>query len=274
MFKHIGSRNILCFFLSLIIAAGASLFVGSVLVNIVCSNGYMSLFFNASDVNEYCDKVYSDRIAVLADNSNIPVNVFERAEGMVNNNENAVDRFFSNSDTSLYLNERIQAYEELCKEYLVGNEIKFDEAAVHNTAVKAAEIYAESYGIQNADALKDFVSSINEDAAKVSSNGLVMILAATLVILFLFNDKKKSLRYFSSAITAAGITCIIVGLAGKFIILKNVEIAPVVYGTALDKAIGVMCFLFILVGVVMTALSVYESYRLIVKKSAYRRSKK
>lgn len=263
------SRKLLCALLSAVITMGAVLFISSTLVNTtICSHSYMSKFVETSRINSYCHDIYNQRIELLAENSNIPIRVFEIAQEVDGYSESAIDRFFNGSDTTIYTNERIDTYEAMIKEYLDGNNISYNETAVRNTAVKAAEIYSDSFGLKNIDSLRLFVNNAKASYGRLSSFGLMMIFVPVLLIFALFKTKKKAVDYYLTSAAATGITMIFVSavclIAG---IGKHIRITPIVYQDALFTAINVMLAAALVLGVIITAVSITLAYKSAVKSA-------
>lgn len=251
------SRKLLCFFLVLIMVIGVSLFAAPTLVRAtLCSQSYMSLFLETKSIKSYCDQSYNDRIALLAENSGIPIRVFEVAENIEGYSENALERFYSNYDTTIFTQDKIDTYQTLITEYLDGNDISYNQELVHNTAVKAAEIYADCYGLKNTETFKTFVDDVNASYGKIASIGLVLALAAVLMILVLHSNKKKAVKYYLGALSATGLSFILVGIfCLVFRTGKGARITPAVYGNAIFGAISFMFVILILTGIILTAIA-------------------
>lgn len=264
------SRKTLCFFLTFLMVVGICLFSAATLVRAtLCSPRYMNRFMSSAKITEYCDDVFEQRIALLSENSGIPVRVFDASENVGGYSETVVERFYKGNDTSMLTKDRVTVYENLIVEFLDGNGEKYDAELVHNTAVKAANIYADCYGVKNVDAFRQFVRETNGSYGKLSSAGLVMVLVSFLLMISMFNNKKKALRYFSSAFTSAGLSFIFIGIACLiFGIGKGGVITPVVYSDAIFKSINVMLIVQIAIGVVFTAISTVFSLRLSNSKNS------
>ncbi len=257
------SRNALCFLLSFIMAVSVCAFIGSTAVKVtLCSQNYLEHFLSTQKIEDYSTEIYNQRIAVLSDNSGIPLRVFEVVENIDGYEETVVSRFFSDGDTTIFTKDRIETYEKLIKEYLDGNEISYEEEDVYNTAVEAAKIYSDSYGVKNVGAFKSFIEKINDVYAKVSSIALIVFLIAAVFLFILFNDKKKTIAYYAGAFSAAGISCVLISLLSLiFGIGKGGKITPEIYQDAIFSAINCMFLILILIGVIITAISTVSSLR-------------
>lgn len=253
------SRKLLCFLLSLFMVAGICAFTGSTLVrSTLCYQSYMEIFVTSGKVSRYCDNAYNERIAILAENSSIPIRVFDATDNVSGYSETVAGRFYSGSDTTVFTLDKIETYEKLFKEYLDGNDIIYDDEAVHNTAVKAAEIYADSYGMKDTSALKVFVDNAVAEYGRISSIALAVAVISAALIFVMYTDSKKTVKYYTSAFSAAGLSFISVGVISLAVSLgKGSVITPDVYRDAIFSAISVMFVILILLGVVVTAVSTF-----------------
>lgn len=257
------SRRILCFFLTLLMVSGICLVSAATIVRItLCSPVYMDKFLSSAEITAYCDDVFEQRISLLAENSGIPVRVFDASKNAGGYSETVVERFYKKNDTTMFTKDKITVYENLIIEFLEGNNEKYDASLVHNTALKAAAIYADCYGIKNTEAFSEFVNNTISSYGKLSSAGLVIILIPFLLILSLHENKKKTQKYFSSAFAAAGLSFIFISIGCLiFKVGKGAVIAPSVYNDAIFKSINVMFLMQTAIGLVLTAVSTIASLK-------------
>lgn len=260
---NVSSRKKLSFFLTVLMVIGICAFVLSTLFRItVCSQGYMEYFLDTDKVTSYCTDVYNQRMAVLSENSGIPIRVFEATENIDGYSESSVSRFYSGSDTSVFTKDKINTYEALIKEYLQGNNISYDEVLIRNTAIKAAEIYADCFGLKNTQTLKVFVDRAIAQYPHIASVGMFVVLVAVILLYFLYSDKKEAIGYYLAAGTSSGVSLVIIGLISLFSgIGKSAVITPAVYGNAIRFAMNTGFVILMLSGFVLTVLSVVLSLR-------------
>ena len=264
------SRKLLCFILTMIMATGIFVFLLSVVVRTtICNQAYVENFFCTSKITAYCDEVYNQRISLLAENSDIPLQVFEANDNHEGYNNTVIQRFFEGSDTTIFTRDKINTYEKLIKEYLDGNEFSYDNDAVHYTAVKAAEIYADSYGLKNVDAFKHLIDDFIACFDRVSSIALALVLYSSILLSVLYTNKKKVLKYFSSAFVSAGAGMVLSALlALVFGLGKGAQISPDIYQNAIFNSISVMFFIVMVSGGLVIALaeaSLLRHYRMTKK---------
>lgn len=255
-------RRVLCYLLSLLMVIGGTLFIGTQVFKwTVCNEKFMSPFFNLASINEYCDNLYNERIEVLSNESGIPLVAFDAVDKVKGYSETAIDRFFQGDDTTLYTNDLVESFYKIFIEYLDGNEIKYDKTEIKNTAVKASEIYSDCYGLDNTTAFKAFVDTVNSRFAKLSSAGLLCIVASLILIYFVYSDKKKAGSYIAGSFSAIGCTCVLAGLLSIiFGVGRHIGITPEIYSTAVSKAFIAMFAILVLLGIAITAVTVRWSY--------------
>lgn len=257
------SRKLVCFLLSLLMVFGLCVFSGVTLVRAtLCNQNYMDLFMSSKKVVHYCDNAYNERIALLAENSAIPIRVFEATKNVSGYSETVASRFYSGSDTTIFTQDKIDTYEKLIKEYLDGNDMRYDEGQVHNTAVKAAEIYADSYGMKNLSVFKDFVDKVINGYGRISSIGLAVVLIAAALIFIMYSDSKKTVKYYISAFSATGLSFIFIGICAWLASVgKGAAITPEIYSKAIFSSVNCMLAILIFTGIVVTAFSTIAALR-------------
>lgn len=262
------SRRILCFFLTILMVVGICFFSAATIVRAtLCSPVYMDKFLSSGKITAYNDEAFKQKISLLSENSGIPVRVFEASDNVGGYSETVVERFYNGNDTTMFTKNKITVYENLIIEFLEGNNEEYNSDFVHNTAIKAAKIYADCYGVKNTEFFKEFFDNTISSYGKLSSAGLVIVLISFLMILSLFDNKKKSYRYYLSAFTAAGLSLVFTGAVCLILgIGKGAVITPSVYSDAIFKSISVMFLIQIAVGmvfVVFSTIAALKSNRLI-----------
>lgn len=257
------SRKLICFLLSLLMVVGLCIFSGATLIrSTLCYRNYMEIFISSEKIANYCNTTYNERIAVLSENSGIPLRVFEAAENVSGYSETVTSRFYSGSDTTMFTKDKVETYEKLIKEYLDGNDMQYDENQIHNTAVKAAEIYADSYGMKNLSVFKAFVDDVIDGYGRISSTGLAIVMIAAALIFVMYSDNKKTLKYYTSSFTATGLSFVFIGIGALITSVgKSSVITPDIYSDAIFSALNCMFAILIIAGVIITAMSTVANLR-------------
>lgn len=252
------SRKILCFFISAFFAIGLGMFILSNLANYtLCSNGYMKLFLNDSDITAYCDSIYNERLEALSRESNVPVQAFGDINKIKEYAPSQTALFFSEETASLYNQARINDYENHIIDFLNKNDISYKKSSIHALALKATEIFAESYGVNNIQPLKDFVDEVNQNYAKYGSIGLVSALALVALMFTMFRDKRKAKGYISRSFTSTGIFMVIISAGSLILGIGRISgITPLPYAQAISHAIIGMNLIGLLIGVIIIVGSI------------------
>lgn len=249
------TRKILSVIFIFIIATGGCLFAGTVtLKGTLCSESYMQKHFTSDRVLEQCQRNFDSRIEALAERSGIPVRAFEA----VNNfdeikSDSPVRRLFGGHDTTLYTKDTVERFEQLCIEYLDGNSIKYDKDLVHNTADEAAKIYADCFGLKNAEGLTSFIKNFDGEFQKLLSISFLMMMLPIVLLFLLYKKSYDIFQVVFSAFTAEGITLIFTGAAGLLFKWGEADIYPQIYAQAAGNTIKSIFVILMLAGAVLTA---------------------
>lgn len=267
------SRKIICFLLSVIMVISAGLFTGIEMIsNTLCSEKYIEKVFSSKSVMSECEENYKTRIGILAKDSLIPERVFFAAdENNTGQNENAVNKFFGGHDSTLYSNNRVETYEKLCVEYLEGNNIEYNKSEIHNVAEKAANIYADSFGLKNTEEIKAFIDKVNALSPKMTSFALLLLTVCIIIIFFMFSKKRDAAEVYCSAGTALGFTFIFTGITALiFGIGNNPKVTPQAYAKAISLAVNGDFAILIIIGILICAMSLTGSVRICKRRQKER----
>lgn len=256
------SRKILSVILSILMAIGGVLFFSSTLIKCtLCNETYVTKIFSSQALYLQCKNNFTERTAAIEAKSGIPSRVFEAIlEKKQPANKTAVQRIFTNNNPSLYDEDLVDEFEELCLEYLKGNSINYKKKSIRSTAVYAAEIYSDCFGIHNSENIRNFINKINTQYGKYASSGLLLFTVSAALSIILFNKKDYILRLIYSALTALGLSLLAIGVcAFIFGIANNPMLGPQHYADALSKAINSIFAIIAVTGILITALSVSGS---------------
>lgn len=234
------TRRALSFILSVFITIGSILLVGTQIVNnTLCSQSYMNKVFSSDSVSSECTENFMTNIEALSAQSGIPARVFQAA---LNSEyifrETAVDKLFLGNDASLFSDDKIELFENLCIEYLDGNDIEYNEEDIHTTAVKAAQIFADSYGFKETQLLNAFLSRVKNASPKLVSGGALIISIGIVLIIMLYAKKKDIVRNCCYSFITAGFAFVFIGAAGLiFRVWNKLQISPQFYCDAISKVV-------------------------------------
>lgn len=265
------TRKILSVILIVIIAAGSSIFSGTLALKVtICNQAYMQRYLNSDEVKAQCMEAFDSRIDALAQRSGIPSRAFEAVRNFDEiTSDSPVRRLFNGHDTTLYTNATIERFENLCLEYLEGNSIEYDETLVHNTAEEAARIYADCFGMKNTQELAEFINHVNDGYRAYFSISFLMIVASVVMLFLLYKKVNEIFTVFLSAFTAQGIALFFTSAAAlisKF--GRSLLIYPQIYADAVNDAVNGMFIMVMIFGFVLACVCVF------LNVSIYKKEKK
>ncbi len=258
------SRKILCVLFTVIIAIGGLLTVGSVAVRCtIGSQEYMEKVFNSDTVKTMQDEHFKKRLEVIASKSDIPFHVFEAVFSMDESySESVVKRVFTGGDTSMFSRDKIDLFEELCTEYLEGNNISYNADQIHNTALEAALAYADSYGVNNTESVTEFINQIVMNFGKFASTGMVLLAIGIVLINIVFSERRAQIKYTASAFIACGLSLIFFSAAGLiFGIGRDSDIVPQIYSVVSSRVVSTTFLMMIIIGLIIVAASGFVTYK-------------
>lgn len=259
------SRKIICFILTLLIAVGSILFFGTVITKTtVLSQKYMNYIFDKCNVNEQCEKEFKEQISVLEAQSGVPSRVFDAVYKTNDiSNSSALTRLYNQDNPDLYSDNQIEQFEALCKEYLEGNNMQYDEKLIHNTAVKAAQAYSDCFGLKNTESIADFIATVNNNYLHFISIGALLVVLPVILLLILFRRSREIMFNIFAAFTLSGLTFTISGIASLIAkVAQNPNISPQIYTAAFATAAKGACIVSIVFGVLLTAISVFANVKI------------
>lgn len=247
------ARNFLSFLLCVIIVMGGMVSVSEVVAHYtICSPRYARHQLSA-DIIQQNKKSFEERIDALEAKSGIPARVFTAVYNVDTLNNAIVDSVYAGKDTTLYSIERIDEFEKYCKEYLDGNEIKYNDEYVHQTAIEAARIYSECFGIDNAEAIYSVVERINAQYQTNLSFGLMLMVLAGVMLIVLFSKGKDVIKRVFAALSSLGfalafgsVGCLIAGIG------QHALVYPSVYENVINRSVTGAFVICIAIGFVLS----------------------
>ena len=232
------TRNILSFVIILIFIAGGIIAAGNICAHYTVGSGRYIQSRLEKNISQYSKENFEARLDALEKKSGIPKRVFTAVYNGDNLSGTVAQRIIDGSDASLYNNMRISEFDKLIREYLDGNSIKYDEEKVYNTATEAARIYAECFGIQNADSLRAVIIDINRGYQRNASIGIMLMLVSVILFLVLFSKLKNAVIRIMSAAAGLGLTMLVTGVICLiFRVGQHALVTPQIYADAVNLAV-------------------------------------
>lgn len=263
------TRKALSVLLAVIIVIGGNMFFGAEIVKYtLCNEKYFSDVVLTSSFTDKCEENFRNYAQALSAQSGIPAQVFEVALNSERVNTGFLHTVFENSD--IFYEDMTVKFEELCLEYLNGNNIEYNETMLKNTARAAANAYEDCFSISNMQGAKAFIDHVNSEYGKYTSIGLLLVIVSIFLLFVLFSKKSDFLKSVCTGFTALGLSMIFIALAGLiFNVGGSPNLAPALYADAVSKAVDGAFSIALIFGVLITAISVVFSlykYKIIEKK--------
>lgn len=248
-------RKILSVALIFIIALGSTVLFGLALIQTtVCSENYISRFVDSSAVSTERKESFNRRIEALEAKSGIPSRVFDAVYNFNEiTNDTAIHRVYAGFDSQLYNEATIDRFEKLCKEYLDGTGKEYDDILVRNTAIEAAKIYSDCFGLRNTQEFISFSDEFEQTFRTHMSIAVVLIVIPVTLIFIMFKKVDAILIHIFPGFIASGLTLFITGICGLlFRFGQGAVITPDIYAEALGNAVKGMFVIALLFGAVLS----------------------
>jgi hypothetical protein len=258
------SRNIICFILSIFVAIGSVLSIAiGVFSATLCNGEFMSNFLCSSYTMEQCTEAFTQDLAVLELESGIPAQVFETAvEDDYATAITLIQSIYSTGQSTSTTNELTNSFQELCTEYLDGNNIAYNKDDIQATAEKATELYMSNFQISQGDEISLYASDLKTKTSGIVALGLLLIALPIFTAFVLFEKKEKLIAQILSYVTTMGVTNIllsIVAFVASFFIKSS--ITPAIFGEALLTTIRTDIAIIAVIGIALTAIGIIVAIR-------------
>lgn len=264
------TRKLLSVILAVIVAASTVIMLASFVAgSTFATQGYLTKHLISDELADECEAQLNMKFDALEIKSGVPARVFEIVEQDYNTKESlslAVQYLFTDESSTLYNQDKVDYFYNLCVEYLDGNNISYDKASVQNTAEEAAQIYSDCVGIHNADTIKDYLSVFSRSCARAGSAALVIIVASVILLNMIYKTKEKAYLYtaggaaggaLASAIGA--VLCMITKVGSDF------DFEPAVYQQSFYSMTGRYFIILLIVSIAFLAV-IYASAAAVIKK--------
>lgn len=252
------SRSLISLLIILFFSASLSCASAAILVNSTFADAsFMMKFFVTDSLVSECNSQLDLQFEALSVKSGIPARVFKNVENEVTAKEamqTSVYNAYNHVNSQSSKNTKEAYFYNLCKEYLEGNNLSYNEQDVRNTAAEAADIYESCLGLKNTEHLIDFADKVQNDAPRA----VLGLLAGTLVSGFLFfvlyKNKNRALSYVAAGVSASGGSFILISVISLvFKVGMHFTMTPQAHYDALCSVIKLFFVIIFALGVLFTA---------------------
>lgn len=228
------TRKIICTILAVLVSA--TTFFGSafaISVNTFGNEEFYSKYWATDELVAQCEHELDTKFEALSYKSGIPLDVFNAVKRDTDTKTaitEAVNGIFSGKDTTLYSDERIDYFYNLCKVYLDANEYNYNKHDIKNVAEEATKIYSDSVGIHNTSSIKNYAEKQKEKSSVYATILLLMSLVGAIIFVVLHKEREQGIVYIASTLITSGIAHLITGMGAIiFGFTSRFDIQPTVY---------------------------------------------
>lgn len=250
------TRSLISLLITLFFSVTLSCALSSLLINFTfASSSFMEKYFVSDKLVRECDVQLNLQFNALSVKSGIPVRVFKNINNEISTDEMlrlSVYNFYNGNDSAAVNNTREKYFFKLCTEYLDGNELKYNEQDIYNTAIEAAEIYNGCLSLHNAEHLADFAENVHSNAPKASLSLLCATMFFGFLFYILYRSKNRAFSYVAAGISVSGVTLVLISAVSLiFKIGTGFVMTPDAYYDALCSVISLFFVLLAAVGILL-----------------------
>ena len=234
------TRKILSVLLAVVIALSVAVLLPSLVLSTTAqSEPFYERAFITEDITAECSEELSAAYAALEAETGIPARVFETVKegsSVSDSLKTALENAFGSEDATLYSQNMVTYFYNLCTEYLDGNGIAYDETRVMNAADKAARIFSDIVGLHGVEAVKAKADVIRYEAVGASTLAAFLMVLCIIMIVFMYNDTRKGIVYAASGAAGGALGTLLGSLLSALMGAgSHVRVTPAVYQTAMHR---------------------------------------
>lgn len=253
------TRIILCAILTIICAF--SVMASAISITMADTFGSESFYYKhwaTDELVQECEKQLDARYSALSYKSGIPVEVFNAVKREQSTKESltqTAQALFTDLDTSLYNDDRVNYFYNLCVTYLDANDYNYSKDDIMNVAKEATVIYAETLGVTNYAEINDFVRVRHSQSI---AGFLIFSFFAVLcifMIIIMYSKKEEGFVHIGVAFAAGGLGELLFSLVALITgVYDKVNIMPVAYDNVIRSLRDYFFAINVVVGLGVTAL--------------------
>ena len=275
--RQTNTRKIISVILTIIISVSSVIMLSSLVLMMTFSRpSFIENHFVNDKIALACEEQLDIKYNALSAESGIPSRVFEMVKEDYNTSEAvelAVTNLFSEDNESFYSKDRVNYFENLCREYLDGNDISYSDDNVHRVAEKATKIYSNTVGVHNVSVIRDNLSAYNNACSRVMSTAFVIAVFAGALLYVLYKRKANALSFIASGLAGGGVATFIGGAMCAIAKLgKGFAIYPDVYKQSFVSMVNIYFVNVMCAGLLCMAISAVLFY--FVNKEKNKKDKK
>ena len=220
-----------------------------------------------------CEAQLDAKYETLSAETGIHERVFQQVKTDYSTEEaltSALRNLNGEEDSSLYSNSLVNYFKKLCKEFLQGNKMKYDEKNVSLAAERAARIYSECVGLHQAELISGKADEAKRMSRNVSLASASLFAVIVLLLFVMYSEKNKAYSYTLSGVSG-GALGLLLGALVSFIVKpwKAINITPAAFQEGVMKLFN---YAFLLICLVSLAVCVAAFIgEILLHKSAHKK---
>lgn len=273
--KMIRSRAILSVIMQFIIAVGTTALIFSFVMNFTAASpSYYEKRIPKESIVAECDSQLTKKYEMLAAESGFPERVFEMVKTDMPTAQSvntALSGAFSQGGGSVYSQNLVDFFYNLCEDYADGNDLAYSKADLQPVAEKAARIYDDTVGVHSTELAQQKIKSVKSQVTLAQFVSFLIIVVCSFAAISMYGRKHLGYICFLGGIMGGGIGTLFASALLYLIKPYSViDITPSVYAAAFGSATQKI---FVVTAMLSVAVTVASAILMIHFEKQYQRKK-
>ncbi len=272
------SRKILSVVISAVAAVCTCVLMVSMLLSATLgSQDFLEKQIMTDSLVAECNAQLDAKYAVLAEETGIPLKVFQAAQNNYSTKTALLTSFrnlFGDEASELYNQNTIDFFDGLITEYFDAASVKYERANVENAAKEAARIFSEVVGLHHMGDTKTRLNTAKANArSAAAASAVILAVCSALLIVLLFSNARKACVYLLAGIAGGSFGTLLGTLLSLLSrVYTKLDIAPAVYQNAFADVLFTYFVYLALIAAAISLISYAALY--IVYRNSSRKSER
>ena len=223
--KMTRSRELLSFFLQIIIIASTAILIFSFVMNLtVASHSFYVSRFPSGTLAEECDAQLTKKFEMLSKESGFPLRVFEIVKTDRSTSQqvrNTVSNMVYGSGNDVYSEGLVDYFYNICEDYADGNSLNYNKDDLRRTAEKAARIYSDTVGFSNPEGATEKFERLRHGVTLAQFISFVSLAISGCAVVIMFTRKRLGYYKLLGGTLGGGLAVLLSSIA--LYLIKPVE---------------------------------------------------